>query len=625
MNYKELAVQYPSQAEWHNHLGIEAASAGLLGDALLRFRRAASIDPQGLDAQINLGIACLELKRFAAAARPFRRTLCLLPGDADAWHGLGLSRTKGASPTLGRTAFRRALAIRPGHIETQLQLYGDQPDKARALHRRMLVLQPDRWANHIDLGVALVRLERQRESLASSRRASAINPQAVQAYVNAASAHGFLGEIPMGLRQLQKAVDAAPMKADAFRQLMSMAAYSPAVDEAMRWDMACRFGQRYAPDPPVVSRTNDPDPERRLRVGYLSSDFGDHPVTRNMLPLLEGRDPVGPHVVCYSLTPRQDEAAQRLRAAVDEWHVVAEGSDEEIARQIRSDRIDILVILAGRFDRNRPLVAAHRAAPIQISMHDTGTSGISAMDYLIADRALVASKNQRKERFVERVLRLPSFYVHVALPDLPISIAPPQTRKGHVTFGCFNSPVKFSDDLLQCWRRLLEAIPDARLILKYKRRYDDPDIRSRISRSFGGTSGRIVFVTEGDSQSEHLAQYEEIDVALDSHPFVGSTTTWEALWMGVPVVTLPGANIATRTGLSLLLPLGLNQLVATTAEDYLSRARTLAADIPRLTAWRGELRARLLRSPLVDGRRRARQIDRLYRSVWRRHCRSLGS
>jgi protein O-GlcNAc transferase len=625
MNYRKLAAQYPSQSEWHNHLGIESASASLLGDALLRFRRAASIDPQGLDAQINLGIACLELKRFPAAARPFRRTLCLLPGDADAWHGLGLSRAKAEGPALGTTAFHRALTIRPGHIETLLQLFGDQPGRARALHRCALALQPDRWTSLIDHGVALARLERQRESLASSRRASAVNPQAVQAYVNAASAHGLLGDIPMGLRQLQKAVDAAPMQSDAFRHLMSMAAYTPAVDEAMRWDLACSFGRRYAPDPPVMLRTEDPDPDRNLRVAYLSSDFGDHPVTRNMLPLLESRDRAGAHVLCYSLTPRQDEAAQRLRAAVDGWRVVTESSDEAIAHQIRSDRIDILVILAGRFDRNRPLVAAHRAAPIQISMHDVGTSGISEMDYLIADRALVAPKSRRKEQFVERVLRLPSFYVHAALPDLPVSSAPPQTRKGHVTFGCFNSPVKFSDDLLQCWRRLLETMPDARLLLKYKRRYVDPDIRSRISRSFGGASGRIVFVTEGDSQPEHLAQYEEIDVALDSHPFVGSTTTWEALWMGVPVITLPGANIATRTGLSLLRPLGLHQLVATTAEDYLSRARTLAGDIPRLTAWRQELRARLLRSPLVDGPRRARQIDRLYRAVWRRHCRNLGS
>lgn len=592
---------------------------------MVRFRRAAFIDPQNLDSQINLGISYLELKRFPSAARSFRRTLSLLPADADAWHGLGLSCAKTGNRISGEIAFHRTLAIRPGHIETQLQLFGDDPRKARALHRSALALQPDRWTSHIDLGVAMARLERQRAALASCFRAIALSSQAIQAHINAAAALGLLGHVPMALRQLRKAIDAAPLRSDAFRNLMAMAAYTPLVDETMRWDMACEFARRYAPGPAIMPVWNRPDSDRRLRVAYLSSDFCDHPVTRNMLPLLEGRDRAGMEVICYSVNPREDDATRRIQAAADGWRMVADLSDAAIARTIRSDRIDILVILAGRFDRNRPLVAAHRAAPIQISMHDTGTSGIPEMDYLIADRALVAPESRREEKFVERVLRLPSFYVHVTMPEQPIAPVPPQTRRGHVTFGCFNNPLKFSDDLLHAWRRLLETTPGAKLLLKYRRRYEDPDIRARIVRSLGDDASRIAFVVDREAQDTHLASYDEVDVALDCHPFVGSTTTWEALWMGVPVVTLPGAHMAARTGLSLLHPLGLRDLVATTAEDYVSRARTLSGDVPRLTAYREGLRLQLLRSPLFDGPRRARQIERLYRAIWRRHCTGGGS
>jgi protein O-GlcNAc transferase len=625
MNSRCHIAWEPQRPAAHHALALEAAGSGRLTEAERRFLRATWLDRQSSDGFFNLGVARLELGRFAAAAAAFRPVLGHAPGDPDTWQGLGVGYAEAGDPERGVVALRRALAIRPTHGESLLKLGGCLVQLGRAaealpLHRRSLALEPDRWVGHVDLGVTMAKLERNRVTLLCSRRAAAINPGAEQAHINAAVASGLLGDLPAALRQLKIAVEVAPKPSRAYLQLMAMSSYAPAVGEEARWALAREFERRCAPRSIDRPRALAPYPDRRLRIGYLSSDFREHPVARNMLPIFEARDLTNFEVFSYSLTAQCDGFTRRIQGSVDGWHPVAGLSDEAIARRIRDDKIDILVVLAGCFDRNRPLVAAYRAAPIQISMHDIGTSGLAEMDYLVADRALVPPRGLRKERFVERVLRLPSLYVQMKLPDLPVSQSVPQTRRGHVTFGCFNNPLKLDDDLLALWQRLLQMMPSARLYLKYKRCYDDPDLRARIVRSLGVSTDRIAFITGGNALEEHLAFYSDIDVALDSFPFVGSTTTWEALWMGVPVVTRSGINMASRTGLSLLHPLGLHELVANSAEDYLALAQSLADDVPRLARLRAELRTRLRNSPLSDGPRRARQLERMYRAVWRRLC-----
>jgi predicted O-linked N-acetylglucosamine transferase (SPINDLY family) len=289
---------------------------------------------------------------------------------------------------------------------------------------------------------------------------------------------------------------------------------------------------------------------------------------------------------------------------------------------VHSDAVDVLVILGGRFDRNRPLVAAHRAAPVQISAHDCATSGLADMDYLIADRVLVPPASRRSERFSERVIRLPSFYVH---EPIPMTAEPARARGELITFACFNNPQKLSAETLQLWSRLLHRLPDARLRLKFQTRYRSEDLRLRILSALGADPDRLEFLWGEEPIAGHLAYYYDVDIALDTFPFTGCTTTFEALWMGVPVVSLKGDTMVSSLSASFLKPAGLGDLIASTPDDYLAIAEKLARDPARRTALRLGLRSRLLASPICDGRARARQLERVYRAVWRRWCRAQAS
>jgi predicted O-linked N-acetylglucosamine transferase (SPINDLY family) len=316
---------------------------------------------------------------------------------------------------------------------------------------------------------------------------------------------------------------------------------------------------------------------------------------------------------------KPDAMTARYQAMADGWRSIVGLSDAQVAELIRQDGVDVLVLLAGRFDHNRPLIAAHRAAPVQVSFHDPATSGLSAMDYLIADRILVPRRPT--EKFTERVIRLPSFYIHAPLEGAPEVGPLPAATRGHVTFASFNNPAKLNDRVLTTWRDLLVALPDARLRLKFKNWFENAGIRSRIERAFGDVAGRVEFDTAQTVRGAHLALYGDVDLALDPFPFTGSTTTFEALWMGVPVVTLLGETMVGRWSASMLRVLGLDELIARTPEEYVRKAVALAGEPAKLARLRAELRQRVAASPLCNGGLRARQMDRIYRALWRRWCR----
>jgi len=278
------------------------------------------------------------------------------------------------------------------------------------------------------------------------------------------------------------------------------------------------------------------------------------------------------------------------------------------------------VVLAGRFDRNRPAVVAHRAAPVQMSFHDPATSGFAEVDYLIADPVLVG--RAARERFSERVLRLPSFYVHDPLPAPGVGPLPLADR-GSVTFGVTNNPAKLSDEALQLLATTLRAVPGSRVLFRFRERYTSAGLRRRVldGLTAAGVSAERVEIVSGDTPADGpLDIYNRIDIGLDSAPFTGSTTTFESLWMGVPVVTLCGQTMVGRWSTSMLKAVGLERLVAETAAGYAAAAAQLAADPAGLAALRGVLRQRVAGSPLCDGGRRDRQFHRLCRSLWRRRC-----
>jgi predicted O-linked N-acetylglucosamine transferase (SPINDLY family) len=307
-----------------------------------------------------------------------------------------------------------------------------------------------------------------------------------------------------------------------------------------------------------------------------------------------------------------------MRELAEGWRSTVGLDDRVVAEMIRDDGVDVLLSLAGRFDLNRPLVAAHRPAPVQISLFDAATSGMEAVDYLISDRTM--TPRGTPERFTERVLCLPHYY----LADMPDDLPParPNMRPG-VVFGSLNNPSKICDPVLDLWARLLARVPESRLILRYLNWFETPSIRERVKAALvrhGVDPARVVYPPQAATFVEHMALYDEIDVALDSFPFSGSTTTFDALAMGVPVVTLPGWSLISRWTAAMLRGVGLDEFAAATPEEYIEIAARIAGDAARRAELRTTLRARLSASTLCNGPRKTRQLERFYRAAWKKWC-----
>jgi hypothetical protein len=323
---------------------------------------------------------------------------------------------------------------------------------------------------------------------------------------------------------------------------------------------------------------------------------------------------------------RPDDETDWFRAQAAGWRSITGLADDVVATMIRDDRVDIMIYLAGRFDHNRPQVAAWRPAPVQVSLFDVATSGMAEMDYLVVDSFMAPAR--RSEKFVEHLLRLPSVYLHEPIGFAPPVTPPPVLNNGRVIFGSFNNPAKVNDEVLRLWAEVLRAVPGSRLKLKYRGYYRQPGLQRRVREVFeaaGIDSGRVEMGGTYENPGDHIALYRDVDIALDTHPFTGSTTTFETLWMGVPVVTLAGDSFVARWSASMISKVGLPDLVASSPKDYVDIAARLAADPERLRNLRQTLRSQVSTSPLCDGRRTTRHLERGLRAAWRRWCRGGAS
>ncbi len=626
--YLELLRVAPGHPDGLHLLGNLHYQRGDAATAVDLIARAITANPRSPIYHYNLGNAERELGRLDEAAAAFRREIALNPAFAKAHNNLGnIWRLKGDSEAAA-ACFRRAVELDPQSAEAWTNLGATlhdlrQSPEALECHRHALASQPNLLAAHINYASALIDDGQRGLAEFHLRRALEIAPGHADALQNLAVLLTSLDRFEEAFELFGQLRSAAPDDYGVYRNILAAILYHPTFDTRRRFAEHEQFGRtvaRSAPDA-APSFSNSPEPERRLRIGWLSSDFREHPVARNIQPLFDRFDRGRTDHICYSDAPAADGLTTWFRNWADLWRPIFGLEDTAVADLIRKDAIDILVILAGHFDTNRPQVAAWRPAPVQVSFHDPATSGLAAMDYLIADPILVPRRTE--ERFTERICRLPSYYLHAPIAAAPSVAPPPSAAAGHATFGCFGNPSKINSLVLALWADLLGRLPGSQLLLRYQDQYRSPELRSRILKPFqarGVNAERIHFDDQAKADNTHLQSYARVDVALDTFPFSGSTTTFEALWMGVPVVTFAGDTMAARWSASMLHALHLDELVAGSAHEYVDIAAGVASDPARLARLRGELRPRLARSPLCDGRSRARQLERLLRTLWRRWC-----
>jgi predicted O-linked N-acetylglucosamine transferase (SPINDLY family) len=369
----------------------------------------------------------------------------------------------------------------------------------------------------------------------------------------------------------------------------------------------------------ALPHDNERSPERRLRIGYVSPDFRTNVQALFTIPLLQNHDHGHFEIYCYSSVDRPDNLTERIRGYADTFREVAALDDAALSDVIRRDRIDILVDLTLHMTDRRLLCFARRPAPVQVCwLAYPGTTGLETMDVRLSDPFL-DSVEADTSVYAEQTVRLPdTFWCYDPLTDaLEVSPLPART-KGSVTFGCLNHFRKINEGVLRLWAKVLGAVPKSRLLVMAP----SGSARDRLRSTFendGIEPARIEFV-ERSGRLDYLAKYREIDICLDTFPYNGHTTSLDALWMGVPVVTLVGETVVGRAGLCQAMNLGLPELIATTHEEYVRIASSLAENLEHLGELRRTLRARMQESPLMDGARFARNLEAAYRDIWRRYC-----
>lgn len=623
--YRRIVAAAPDHAEAWHLLGAVAHQRGDHEQAVACVQRAIRADAGQGYFHNTLGEAYRALGRTAEAEASLRHALELQPELAGAHANLGTLLHGQGRVAEAIACYERALALNSQLAAVHCALgnaYKDQGLAAEAAdsYRRALELNPHLVAAWNNLGAALRRLEQPTESEACCRRALALMPDLAEAYGNLGNALKDQGRLDEALDCCRRAVALKADSAMAHSNLVYLLQFCPECDpEALCAELRC-WNQAHAAlwAGVIVPHTNDRTADRRLRVGYVSPDFRDHVVGRNLVPLLREHDHRAVEVFCYSDVIAPDAFTERLRAGADAWRDIARLSDAQAAQAIRHDRIDILVDLALHMDGNRLPMFARKPAPVQATFAGyPGSTGLTAIDYRLTDPYLDPPGNDAC--YAEQSLRLPdSFWCYAPLSDEPAVNRLPALERGTVTFGCLNNFCKVNPTVLRLWARVVRAVDGSRLLLlaaagPYRQRTLD------LLAAEGVTADRVSFAAERP-HDEYLTFYHAIDLGLDTFPYNGHTTSLDSYWMGVPVVTLVGRTAVGRAGLSQLTNLGLVELAADTPEQFVRTAVGLAADRPRLAELRGSLRSRMQRSPLMDAPRFARGVEAAYRTMWRSWC-----
>ena len=541
------------------------------------------------------------------------------PDCARACYLLAVVRAGEGSPQEAVGLFQDALRLAPGEVRAlnglgvALQQVGSA-DEAASCYAEAIRIEPRYQDARINLALLLKDHGRLGDAEIAIAQGLLLEPDAVRLNYNLANLLHFQGRSSEAVAAYRSTLRLDPEHLDARQNLLFALHYSSQFSDRQIFAEHLRAARRRAFRPLPARRPDRPPrpPGGRIRIGYLSPDFRSHAVASFIEPILSHHDRERFEVFCYANVYRPDQTTARLQRLSDQWRDICGVGDEQAAGMIARDGIDILVDLAGHTSGNRLPLFARRPAPLQLTwIGYPDSTGLPQMDYRVTDR--LADPPGRSERYhSERLIRLPSsFCCYLPPQDAPEVAPPPFSSTGRITFGSFNNLAKVTPEVIELWSRVLHAVPGSGLLLK-GRPLVDPRVHDRVLASFrsaGVEPGRVELHGGEATTRAHLAHYNRVDIALDTFPYNGTTTTCEALWMGVPVLTLAGIRHASRTGVSILENCGLGELVASSPEQYLRIAAELAGDAGRLLRFRAGARERLLGSALLDGAGATRELE----------------
>lgn len=646
----------PHDPELHNNLGNVLKDMGMLDRAQTCYRQALELAPDYADAHSGLGNALRDLGLFDEAERHARQAIALKPSNPAFLSNLAqICHRQGREPE-AEQYFRESLSANPGYVEAMVNLgnllaQSKRFDEAEALYlgaikaqprfleayvnlgrlltdtgrevqaleyyRHVLRIKPNYYEVLVNLGNTLKLTGRLDEAEACYRHAIQIHPALSAAHYNLANTLKYRGRVAQSIQCYQQAIKHDPGFVDAHTNLLFSlnfiehpgAAY---IDAARRYGAVARS---------QVDRPFDAWPHLpgggRIRVGIVSGDLCRHPVAYFLLPLVCNLDTDRFELFVYATNNKSDQVTDSLRERTCRWRSIKEMTDAAAADMMHADGIHILIDLAGHTEDNRLAVFCRRPAPIQVAwLGYFASTGVAEIDYILVDPWTVLKEEE--VHFSEKFWLLPETRLCFSIPEqAPDVSALPALSRQHLTFGCFNKTPKISPETVAVWSRILLALPDSRLFLKAEQLKDTP-VREQLAAQFAalGVHPARLRMEGYTPRANYLEAYSEVDIALDPFPFSGATTSIEALWMGVPVLTLAGTKLVARQGVGIMMNAGLSEWVAADQADYVQRAIAHALDRQALAALRAGLRTRMLGSPIFDAPRFARNFESALLAMW---------
>jgi protein O-GlcNAc transferase len=671
--YKEILKVQPDNYSVYNNLGHVLREKGELSEAIFCYRKAVEINPDIPMGYNNLANALQEKGQVDEAVKYYQKALDLKPDFDMARNNLAVAycsigniqRGKGRSEE-ALNSYEEALRANPKFAEAYyciadiflmqnlfaeavtffekaLQLSSPNAElyknigylfhqkgkfkEAATFYQKAIEINPDTYDAYNNLGSIFRYTGQLEEALAYYQKAIEINPEFTEVYLNLGNVSQDRGQIDEAEKYYRKALRIKPDFVMCYSNLLFALNYDSRHDLETIFKEHLAFAEKYAGPlyPKTYLYTNDPSPNRRIKIAYLSPDFRKHPVAYFLEPVLATHNHLDFEVFCYMNGADQDENTERMRKYADQWRNISAVSSEKVAELIKNDGIDILIDLAGHTANNRILLFAGKPAPIQVSwIGYLTTTGLSTMDYKIGD--IYTDPPGMTEKFhTEELVRLPhSFLCYLPDRDAPDISGLPALTAGYITFGSLNKLAKVSQEVISVWSEILKAIPNSKLVMKDFTFIDRMTCQQTIDKFIQrGVAAEQITFQSWDPSPKHLETYNMIDIGLDTFPFNGAATTCEAMWMGVPVVTLAGNAYHSRSGKSLLSNVGLKELVAETHDEYIEIAVKLANDIDKLQSLRERLRDMMKQSPLMNAKQFTHDLEDCYRRMWQTWCKSV--
>ena len=607
----------------YNILGAIFAGQDQLDEAIKNYKKSIEINSDYAQAYNNLGASQHKLNKINEAVGSYKKAISLKTDFAEAYNNLGNAFRDLDKPKEALTHLKKAIEINSDYSEAYNNLgaaYQDLSNNEEALKnfQKAIKIKPNYTEAYNNLGMLFSDLARFDESLNCYKKAIEIKPNYEKAYNNLGNLFNNLGRYDEASAAFNQAIKIKPDYAKAYSNLLFNLNYKTNFNPTTYLSEAKKFRAKCEPVKKNISVSyNYEKKPKKIRLGLVSADFGNHPGGFFTLSTLRELRKKNFELVAYATTSRQDELSSFFRPLFSKWHFVEKKNDEEIVEQIFKDGIHILMDLQGHSAKNRLPIFIYKPAPIQVSWLAQGSTGIPEIDYFIGSDHITPKEEEK--HYVEKILRMPEISQCFTPPIFDVKInSLPALKNNFITFGCVNKLSKINDDVIFLWSKILSSVSNSKLLLK-NRDLDNKGIVEKIIERFGKhniNSNRLILIGKSKTRRELLKIYNEIDIALDPFPFQGNTSTCEAVWMGIPVLTLKGDRYLSHFGESINSNLDMNNWIAKNQEEYVTLAIKYSSDIDSLSKIRVNLRDVALNSPVFDALRFSEHFSSALWEIW---------